>query len=353
MEQGEFKVRYTLRDNDRKKERVNIHKSCCAINNPAPLVSDVNPAVTNFAEAFKNINKNGTKENLSGEPLPGNMAESHVQGCMGYKGMRIASHNNKGYSKGMYMLLRSGAWKEVESHDADYNHPGGMQRIGDYLLAAVETSGHDKSIIRMYELKDTYATLTLPLSSSFILKRSGGAAAVGIIKYKDVSDSKERFLLCVYSGTHCDFYAAPADRPLPQIIFDPEKIYVYSLSGKPGYAAIGLVAEKAEKEGHNLYLIGLRSEGGDTPKDDYAEAHKVVVSYDDKDTAKITNVRMETSEKGKRHMVCDMGSLIGPSGIHFRWGAGVGVVSENEINLFASQKNFTSHELDINIFYRN
>jgi hypothetical protein len=102
-----------------------------------------NVKLQNVEAAYKNVAESGTLFEFNGEPLIPNMVESHVQGVARYGNYLLLSHNNKGYSQGFIIVLNMKSMKmvhKIDTPDEHYNHPGGMQVIGDYLMVPVENS---------------------------------------------------------------------------------------------------------------------------------------------------------------------------------------------------------------------
>ena len=156
---------------------------------------------------FSNLPEQGGLRHFNGEPWVPNMAESHVQGIARYGNYILLSHNNKGYSKGFICVLNVTSKRMVytfDTPDEHFNHPGGMQVIGDYMVVPVENSHHSQSYIHFYDLSAMTDAVRPTLLKYSIHRGSSGAGAVGITN--STANSTEYYLLATYNNGHMDFY---------------------------------------------------------------------------------------------------------------------------------------------------
>jgi hypothetical protein len=316
--------------------------------NELTIGEDSNFKLKNVGDAYSRIKEKGTKAHLDGEPLVPNMAASHVQGAIRYKGHWLVSHNNKGYSKGFFMLLDGEKSLKFDSIKEHYNHPGGMQRIGDYAITGIENSDNNKSYVSLFDLRNMSAANKIPplLVESFCFESDTyGIASIGATKY--ARDNRIFFLMCIFNPRYSDneaidkhefrFFRADAKDGIEKAVFEPVgKPVEVDPHTQSSYTNLALMTDIHE----NVYLIGMRSEGEGTSYADYTDLYSVTVNADS----------VTVGEAQNRHFKCVHGSIIGIEGIHFRWGCGVDIVSSDELSLQATQRNFTGGELDVNVF---
>ena len=173
--------------------------------NELTIGTDSNFKLENVGDAYNLIQEKGIKENLNGEPWVPNMADSHVQSAIRYKGQWLVSHNNKGYSKGFFMILDGEESHKFDSIKERYNHPSGMQRIGDYAIAGIENSDNNKSYVSLYDLRDMSAAnkVSPRLVEGFCFESDKyGIASIGVTKYTRGEDNY--FLLCIFNPRFSD-----------------------------------------------------------------------------------------------------------------------------------------------------
>ncbi|HTN18383.1 MAG TPA: hypothetical protein VL092_11915 [Chitinophagaceae bacterium] len=301
-------------------------------------MSNYNPKINNVESVFTAIDKDGKQTDFSGEPWVANIVESHVQGVARYGDYWMLTYNNKGYSQGYLMAVNNDSGKLVldfNTPDENYNHPSGIQTIGNFLLVPVENSDASDSYIHfynMYAMNDT----TQPTLLTYNIHRSGkGSGAAGICNFTD-NDGNERYFMCVYDNGATDFYTSNA-----KTLSDPNISFTLSGSIKldqEGYSSTCLVTDT---DG-SIYMIGFRVEGS-TSYTDYADLYKITLNskYQPSDMKGI----------GQKHCVTDYGSMTGIAGVHFRWGAGIYFRNNNtQFGLLATQRNFVANNLTVNKF---
>ena len=292
-----------------------------------------NPQLEDAYQAFIDIKNDGQLKDFKGEPWIATMAESHVQGILQYKDYYLLTHNNKGYSKGKMMIINREKDKLVKEFDTPYehyNHPGGLQVIGDYAAVAIENSSYDKSRIAFYDLRAMDDNSKPTLLDHKIKRNDRGAGAVGITSI-NVGD-KTRYWVAALRGKKVDFYCSN-DSLLSSPNLEFTEIFTAELN-KNDYQGIQLLSDQSNQ----VYLIGFRSESEGT-------------SYKDKMVLFRIDLKNETATKLKDcHMKSEHGASIGKSGVHFRWGAGLSIVSEQSMKCFATQRNWAANKLYTNTF---
>lgn len=289
-----------------------------------------NCKIRNFLTLINSINTSGDKEYLYGEPRVPNMVESHIQGLAKHTSFTVVSHNNKGYSKGFYMILDgSEDYLKFDSYDEHYNHPGGIQVIGDYLICAVENSSNDQSHIRLYDLSGASVKQAPKIISTFdIQSDQHGAGAVGIANYSEGKD--EYYLVAATDKEKCRIYRSKPNQEIQSASFS--ELFQYDLPYQ--FQNIALVCDTQ----NTVYLIGFRDKYKITTYEDSLEIYSIDIQ-----AKKLANVK-------SIHMHTNHGDIIGLAGVHFRWGAGIKIKSENEFKLYATQRNFVSGVVCTNVF---
>jgi hypothetical protein len=291
-----------------------------------------NTKLQDVVVAFDNTNTDGTLHQFDGEPWVATMAESHVQGLARYGNYILLSHNNKGYSLGFICALNVTSKKlayTFDTPDAHYNHPGGMQVIGDFLVVGVESSDYSKSYLHFYDLSSMTDTVH-PAFVPFNMARNAGAGAVGITSYTD--NQVEYYLLAVYDNGHMDFYKSngnPISNP------DFKDIWFSTTVATTDYSSINLLTDVNQ----DIWMVGFRTRDLATSKDDYVDLYRI-----DPQT------RQVSSRTTRRHMVTKYGGIEGMDGVHFRWGAGLQIISDDSLTFFATQRNFVGNNFYTNTF---
>ncbi|MBZ3936079.1 hypothetical protein [Methanimicrococcus blatticola] len=320
-----------------------------------------NPKINDVVKHFDNLKLDKIEGQLVTYPAQnyaGNVVESHIQGLALYDGgnnnqIALISHNNKGEPKGYYIASQKIPYEKhikFDSYDENYNHPSGMQIIGDYLVVGVESGSKGK--VRRYDLTPLKTELGIPnclettVDSTFNHKLS----AVGVTNYFDGENEWYLFALCFDQTVY--FYRYPADQGFQNIKFDwsdENKFFFCKLEKdlsqklKGDFQGVNLITQPALDGKHDkIFLVAFVSESLAGPKyKDWCYLFEV-----DCGLKRAICVR-ETVTK------CKYGSEKGLTGVHFRYGTGVSITSESDIpsfKLLASARLCVGRHLDINIF---
>jgi len=302
-----------------------------------------NYKVDNIEQALDSMSdKKGTKGilhtfegNIGGLPIA--PLTSHVQGVARYKNYLIMTHNSESDSAdyGSIVILseeKKKAVYRINTSDKGYNHPGGIQQIGNYLAVSLENNS--KSLIRFYDLSQMSDTEKHPpvLLETKIIRDNNTAGAVGITTYRE--NGIDHFLLAVHAGGDVDFYKSNG-----KLLSDPECKFDLIFNTKITSADnVCLVTVDTEK----IYLVGFRStEKGSLPYEDYVDLYSININTN---TVKFIE---------SYHYITRHETSIAGLGVHFRYGAGIQVVSPRQINVLATRRNFSISEksyMEINIF---
>lgn len=212
--------------------------------------------------------------------------------------------------------------KKYDSYDENFNHPGGIQMIGDYLVVAVENSSHNKSHIRLYNLEGLRNKKFEILPEFDIYNDSKGAGYVGITNNED--DKKETFTLAVGDKKKITIYQASAEELLPNAKFEEK----FECTLKDDYHGMGLLTDSNDQK---VYMIGFRK----YQNEDWAELYEI-------------DFKNKTLVKKKSRHFYNKGGLRINEGIHFRWGSGIHIKNDKRLVLIATAKNYVGGKIDTN-----
>lgn len=283
-----------------------------------------NPKLADVPQAFEAVNKDGEKHMYYGVVDLLNVFESHVQGIAAYYNYVVLTHNNKGRSKGLIIIVNKNTKKLVnifDTPDEHFNHPGGCQAIGDYLVVPVENSDHSESFIHFYDLSGMNDNTKPELMNYVIQRYKHGAGGAGITNYTYQSGESayERYVLAVYDNGRIDFYLSN-DEPFLGKDFEFSRVFDIKIA-ETDLSEICLLADSNNK----LYMVGFRLDDND----DFAYLYGINLEA------------QQVSPIGKpRHMYTHKGGgLPGHFGVHFRWGAGLDINADG-LRFRATQKLF-------------
>lgn len=308
--------------------------------------------VDNVEQALNAVNKSGKFYYLEGkcDGLPqGIIPDAHVQGVASYNDYIIMTHSaQKLDGDGWLVILNKKSNKIVQRVKTpvlrEINHPGGIQQIGNYLAVSLEPhypkSKLKTSFILFYDLRQLSDTQPpILLEKPIITRKDKKAGAVGITTYKE--EGIDKFLVAVYDNGSVDFYKSNG-----KLLSDPECNFEFiSSCNYTGADNLCLVTDKQEK----VYMIGLRSRmetrdlifvKTDVPVADYVDLYLI-----DTSTMTINPIAQNI------HFISNDKMLANEVGVHFRYGAGIRIVSPQNIEVLATQRNFEiSNKIGINIF---
>src|SRR5205823_9588562 len=183
-----------------------------------------------------------------------------------------------------------------------YFHPVGCQIIGDCLVVPVET-GSGSSYILFLDVSDPINIREINPASR-IRRDFHDAGAVGVTNF--AMSGKDYWLLCAYDNGATDFYVSSGDT------FPGTFQAVFSLILKETeFQSLCMFTDIFD----NIFLIGL------------------LRTLDGKDMATLFSLDLQNkkiTEVSKRHFKTTGPDDIVGGGPHFRWGAGLEVVSATE-----------------------
>ena len=295
--------------------------------------SNTNPHLTDIECVFSDVETSGKKITLRGEPRIPNMAESHVQGICENDAYYVLTHNNKGYAKGHVLVISKDDLKLVNKADVDvnhYNHPGGCQRIGDYMVTGIENSDSNQSGIYLWSIAGDLGKLGPQIVATLADRPGTGCGAAGIADF--LLDGVQQWALAGLNDGSVDIYRSSGGS-----LGDNSCTFSFSFTAKlrdedKDAQSINLVTNDA----NFVYLVAFVSHG---------------INYADHAVLYKVHLGDETFEFIKDlHVTTHHGGVIGVDGVHFRWGAGLTIDDSSSLNFLATQRNFVADRCTINRF---
>lgn len=296
-----------------------------------------NPKIDDVPSAFNMIGKNGEKKYISGLPLGLEVIQSHIQGISSSKEYIILSHNNHKSEKGIICVVNDNSKEMVYYFDTPaegFNHPGGMQTIGDYLVVPIEMADETpKSCIYFLDMSRMTDTVQPSFLPFYIERNSGKAGAVGITNFT-ADDGTEKYILLVYDNGKIDVYLSGSGASI--MMPDFKDILFSTKMTQSDYSSICLLTDV----NNNIYVVGFRTKDMGLNNEDHADLFKI-----DLTSQTISSCIQD------RHMVTSHGGIsVGALGVHFRYGAGIRIISNEQLQIYATQRNILLGECTINIF---
>lgn len=281
----------------------------------------------------------------------GNVSD-HIQGICKYKNYYFLTHSTSNNEDGAILVIDSNSddtgylcriQAQSDEEKEKFGHPGGIQRMGKYMIVGSENKSHDTAHIRLYNL-DNYVNS----SNHELIERckdfdiyidDKGACAVGICM-----DTKlNRYIIASYdpNDPHATmtFYKSSAEQPLEKCKF--EKAYRFSATDgdfsehqKKSFKEFQNIALTYDESVDKIYLLGFRRHD----LNDFIEVYEV---------EETDNSVFILKPVATRHMH----TAAGGAGleVHFRWGAGMDTADDGTITFLATNRNPHTH-VDINTF---
>lgn len=300
-----------------------------------------NTKLQNVRAAFNNISQKGKLRKFSGTTpkddggIAGTIG-THVQGIVHNQDYVFLSHNRLAVqSTGMIAVIskKKGEvqyWFDTPEEADHYPHPGGMQLIGDYLMVPVENGDHNQSDVHFYDLSNMTNKVP-PQKLAYSLRRHNGTGAAGITNY--TSGGIEYYLMAAYDNGKLHFYKSNG-LTLADPGFALSSLFETKVA-EGGYSTICLLTDK----NNGLYMIGFWTESPELDPVDYMDYY--TLNIDKKSISGVVE---------RRHMITEHGGVVGPDGVHFRFGAGLRIMSDTSLKAFATQRNFVVGSMATNGF---
>lgn len=267
-----------------------------------------NPSLQNIPTAFDNIKKDGSTSVLTGGPDYSRLSTSHLQGMAVYHDVYIIAMNRHSEDLGeLYFYDRTSngligmktipvAGNNGANHERSYNHPGGIQVIGDYLLIPIQTQDYANSVVQLWDIsslqqKNTSIRLVngdyLPASNS---KRIGG---IGIV------NRGSDFVIAAIDNSKVFFYQSDGDD-----IEEATYTHLFDATLARDASEVNLIRQ----QDGSVYLVGFGVSTYFASYKDWGLLYRV--DFNDN----------KIDDEKERHFVskADSSTILGP---HFRWGA--------------------------------
>ncbi|QBF32317.1 hypothetical protein [Thalassococcus sp. S3] len=223
-----------------------------------------------------------------------------------------------------------------DTPDKGYNHPGGIQAFGDFLVVAIETGKYDKSVIRFYSMVEHTKHIEL---LDVKITEDYGAGAAGITRYHDETLGEDRYVLASYDNGDVTVYLSNGATIIDSDI-EFNKLFKTEID-KDKFSGISLLTDDNDQ----VFLIGFYSTE-DIAYTDYAILYSV-------DLDKQAFERID-----KRHFITRDSEVV-PSdqtflGVHFRWSGGLRITSDGSMQLYTTARNYigsgSKSALEVNKF---
>lgn len=273
-----------------------------------------------------------------------NKTEDHIQGFTQYE------HNNNVYfifshsgmtAKGGHILIATNASEkslkkvyEITTPDG-WNHPGGIQAIGDYLFVPCENSG--KSIVLVYNLLNIIiGESTVPVQT---VSFNHNAGCLGITSFGVGKSAKYLLLLGDSSRYHA--YTFSNINKIDEDLSYSGDFVLDNIGGKKmDCQGFGLVTDAADNK---IYMVALMSHLKANPAT-YADWGYLIELLSPQ-----KNIYYEYSNQCT-HFSNVGGHIGGTYAVHFRWGAGIRVNNSGKLTLLATERNIIDGKLDTNFW---
>lgn len=286
------------------------------------------PKVKNVEEKFRQLTRKG-KKTLDGDFIPFPI-ESHVQGITWFSGSAgdgyIVTHNDQGASNGFMIVCAPDGQKigRFAIEKEDYNHPGGLQSLGDYVAIAVENSDYSSSFVVFYDLTPL-STGGPPKMLDLLISRPSGTGCVGFVDMATPENKKVFYVLAHSNGAN-QLYRSDEVEPDqgPESIGHLTK--VGGVFGTSKFQGLSLVVG----ENGQLYVIGFHSTSKGLSYADWADLYRIDPTLG----IGLIAGRLELTLEGGSDGVDDW------EDVHCRWGAGLFVSSPDKISLDVTARNY-------------
>jgi len=347
---------------------VNLPYGSCEPVPEATPRSSHNTPVRNPKQIFDSLNGNGKELDMKGnDSLPDdfqrpNLLSSksqwhcHTQGFGVYGSKLIASHNgNKNRQFGYFVVSESGnvlghhydAYYETPGDNRKFNHTGGLQIIGDYLVMGIETSDYQNSIVALYDLKEINPSCGESHAAPRFVRLLRGvqdsnclSVSISDFKIRQGGNDLNYFLMITHEdsgseGSRFSFYIAQGD-DLATANFHLKFTHK---GGLKDYQGMSLLTEDIG-ESHdyaNFYIVApFTTDVAGIPTHDYCDLWKLKLSGDF-GTTPVHEI--EKVVDGKHFSTHGGASTLGRK-VHFRWGSGVEIVNSDNYRLHTTERNF-------------
>jgi len=304
------------------------------------VVRAQNIALTNVRTAFQSIPADPAEGTyIASKADDKYFPSAHLQGMSLYSNSNgnflLLAHDDTFALTGAIIAVdaNTGVTQSWRTSLSGFNHPGGMQTVGDFLVVPVAKSNDSDSYIEFYALSTVGAPGGGPVVIEDIrIARGKNSSAAGMVYANGV------YYLAIYAGMALDVYVSNAVSSL----LDPSLVWGQALtvSTPQGWDNINLLADV---DG-NVFLCGLRGEEGFWTQ---------IIDYADLCSLTVTDGSVALTLLSTIHLIAVDGTMPWLLGPHCRFGAGSQVLSPTTFNLYCCARNFAfdDNDLEWNAFY--
>jgi hypothetical protein len=249
--------------------------------------------------------------------VPGSEAiATHVQGVARYGTGYVMTHSNLDGKDGCLLVddgdrtVKKFPITEGSINGLHLSHPGGCQRMGDYLVVGIESIPAGKNVSRIVFFDISNPAQPVKLTTPTPIERNDQkAGCVGIANL--TVQGTEFWFLGLYDNGRVDLHRSDG-QPFPTTEFS----FQFTDRIPDGYEGFCLVAE----ESNRLFAVGFRRDSRLRNKAELYEVH-------------LDTQKLELLESREFHP-----KLIGDA--NFRWGSGVDIAARDELVVLATGRNF-------------
>ncbi|GDY12684.1 hypothetical protein LBMAG53_15620 [Planctomycetota bacterium] len=296
---------------------------------PATLPLDTNPRVSGVPAQFARISSNTEHHRVNGNTDEMNIGVDHIQGiALNQSGSFLFLTHNRDGDYGTLIVCEFDdknrkIVQKVQLPNKGFNHPGGVQQIGDILVVPLEKDTASRVVF--YDLTSVTTSKPPTLLTAVIASDSHKAGGVGITSWTAPGDVTPRHLVAIYDNG--DLYLQQSNgQPLAStgVVFNA--VGSKQTLGRSDYSTVSLVTDTSGA----VYLVGF-----------WTEQDGAVYKTDYMDLLQLNPATWQFSVvQSKQHVICKHGATVGSYGVHFRWAGGLRIVSSSSIQALACARNF-------------
>ena len=299
--------------------------------------------VENVKEKFMNILETGVFEKFENLPCFSNTSVDNIQDYTQYQDQTAthftSAHSLNGRESRRTLInhglknngLKNNGLKTQNQEirmPADWNHPGGIQCIGQYLFVPCEKN--TQSIVLIYDLANSSYE---PVKTIEFNHRAG---CLGITDFK--YDDNLYYLLIIGDGTRYHIYTSevPDDGDISKVSFSAKGNFILEkipqlkdTKNDPGCQGLSLITDTK----NNVFMIALYSNDSGLMYVDWGYLMNFKIEKD-----KITPDIITITGKHLKNK-SEVSSILG---MHFRWGACIRITPDGRIVIPATGRNIIS-----------
>lgn len=288
--------------------------------------------IDNIKTAFESLPQKGTNEQFKHLRYFKNIGVEHVQGyaqCTGLsnKNYLFTHHTVGNYG---YLLMTTSIEDNNPSSiplENGWNHPGGIQTIGQYVFVPCERD--KESNIFIYDVTNKSMVKSIKLDHR--------AGCIGITSYNN------KYVVVI--GDKETYHVYLGDIPQNMSELEIKKVSSFVLKDTTFKEVNGYKSGKYRTKSIDCQGFGLiTSHPYDNPSEKQEVPYMIAPVYQDsEDWIYLIELDFSGSSFSMIPRICrhlkNDGGLAGEDGTHFRWGAGVVVTSDSKLMILATSRN--------------